>query len=159
MAVDPHLQKRILAAVPQQEPFRFIDDILEIDENHVVGSYRFREDEYFYRGHFPGRPVTPGVILLETMAQTGVVAFGIYLGIVRGKMSPGRTDNMVMLFTFADGVEFTGMIEPGERVVIRGEKIYFRNNAIRIKVGMERENGEIVCSAVLAGMGVSLDEK
>ena len=159
MAVDPRLLKRILEAVPQQPPFRFIDDIQEIDENHVVGSYRFRKDEYFYRGHFPGRPVTPGVILVETMAQTGVVAFGIYLGIVKGKMSPEQTGKMVMLFTFADGVEFTGMVEPGERVVIRGEKVYFRNNAIRVRVGMEKENGEAVCSAVLAGMGVSLEEK
>jgi len=159
MAVDPHLLKRILAAVPQQAPFRFIDDILEIDENHIIGSYRFREDEYFYRGHFPGRPVTPGVILVETMAQTGVVAFGIYLSITRGKMSPEESSKMVMLFTFADGVEFTGMVKPGQRAVIRGEKIYFRNNAIRVKVSMERENGEAVCSAVLAGMGVSLDEK
>jgi 3-hydroxyacyl-[acyl-carrier-protein] dehydratase len=159
MAADPRLLKRILDAVPQQAPFRFIDDILEIDENHVVGSYLFRKDEYFYRGHFPSRPVTPGVILVETMAQTGVVAFGIYLGIVQGKMSPGQTDNMVMLFTFADGVEFTGMVEPGERVVIRGEKIYFRNNTIRVKVGMERENGDVVCGAVLTGMGVSLEKK
>jgi len=159
MAADPRLLKRILDAVPQQAPFRFIDDILEIDENHVVGSYRFRKDEYFYRGHFPSRPVTPGVILVETMAQTGVVAFGIYLGIVQGKMSPGQTDNMVMLFTFADGVEFTGMVEPGERVVIRGEKIYFRNNTIRVKVGMERENGDVVCGAVLTCMGVSLEKK
>jgi len=159
MAVDARLLKRILEAVPQRAPFRFIDDILEIDENHIVGSYRFREDEYFYRGHFPGRPVTPGVILVETMAQTGVVAFGIYLGIVQGKMSPGRSDSMVTLFTCADGVEFTGRVEPGERVVIRGEKVYFRNNAIKVRVGMERENGEAVCSAVLAGMGVVLDEK
>ena len=159
MAVDPLLLKRILEAVPQRAPFRFIDEILEIDENHVVGSYRFRKDEYFYRGHFPDRPVTPGVILVETMAQTGVVAFGIYLGIVQGKMAPGQTDNMVMLFTFADGVEFTGMVEPGERVVIHGEKVYFRNNTIRVKVGLERENGDVVCGAVLTGMGVSLENK
>ena len=57
----------VLAALPQQEPFRFVDEILEIDEEHIVGSYRFRPEADFYRGHFPGNPVTPGVILIESM--------------------------------------------------------------------------------------------
>jgi 3-hydroxyacyl-[acyl-carrier-protein] dehydratase len=158
MAVDHHMMERVLEAVPQQAPFRFIDDILELDESHIVGSYRFREDEYFYRGHFPGRPVTPGVILVETMAQTGVVAFGIYLSMVQRNMSSEQMGKLVTLFTLADNVEFTGIVEPGQRMIVRGEKIYFRNDAIKIKVSMERENGDIVCSAVLAGMGVSLNE-
>jgi 3-hydroxyacyl-[acyl-carrier-protein] dehydratase len=158
MAVDHHMMERVLEAVPQQAPFRFIDDILELDESHIVGSYRFREDEYFYRGHFPGRPVTPGVILVETMAQTGVVAFGIYLSMVQRNMSSEQMGKLVTLFTLADNVEFTGIVEPGQRMIVRGEKIYFRNDAIKIKVSMERENGEVVCSALLAGMGVSLNE-
>ena len=69
----------ILARVPQQEPFRFIDEITELDDEHIVARYRFREDADFYRGHFPGNPITPGVILVETMAQAGVVALGLYL--------------------------------------------------------------------------------
>ena len=64
----------ILDSIPQQEPFRFIDEILELSEDHILAAYRFREDADFYRGHFPGNPVTPGVILIETMAQSGVVA-------------------------------------------------------------------------------------
>ena len=54
----------------------------------LVGAYRFREDEFFYRGHFPGRPITPGVILIETMAQIGVVAFGMYLLACQKNMRP-----------------------------------------------------------------------
>ncbi|MDQ3230519.1 MAG: hypothetical protein M3Q07_01770, partial [Pseudobdellovibrionaceae bacterium] len=63
---------RILALVPQQKPFRFVDRIIEVDEQRIVGQYQFREDEWFYRGHFPGNPVTPGVILVECMAQIGL---------------------------------------------------------------------------------------
>ena len=85
MAADRETMAQVLAAVPQQEPFRFIDEILEMDTEHIVGAYRFKEDEYFYRGHFPGRPITPGVILVEAMAQTGVVAFGLYLVMEQGR--------------------------------------------------------------------------
>ena len=59
----------VLAALPQKEPFRFLDEIVELDDEHIVARYTFREEADFYRGHFPGNPITPGVILIETMAQ------------------------------------------------------------------------------------------
>lgn len=48
--------QEVLAAVPQQAPFRFIDRIDAIDGEHIVGGYTFKTDEFFYRGHFPGDP-------------------------------------------------------------------------------------------------------
>ena len=69
---------RLLELLPQQEPFRFVDEILEVDADHIVARYTFRRDADFYRGHFPGNPITPGVLLIEAMAQTGVVALGIH---------------------------------------------------------------------------------
>jgi 3-hydroxyacyl-[acyl-carrier-protein] dehydratase len=156
MAADRETMARVLAAVPQKEPFRFIDEILELDTEHIVGTYRFRENEYFYRGHFPDRPITPGVILVETMAQTGVVAFGLYLVMEQGRAGLLEKEKLTTLFTVIDVMEFTGIVKPGERVIIRGEKIYFRKGNLKAKVSMERENGETVCSGVLAGMGVNL---
>jgi len=108
MAADRDMIEKILHAVPQQPPFRFIDDVLALDEHRIVGTYRFREDEYFYQGHFPGHPVTPGVILLETMAQTGVVAFGIHLLMMSGGMTLEEIGRFVTLFTFMEAVEFLG---------------------------------------------------
>ena len=96
MAADRETIKTILMAVPQQAPFRFIDDILEVDERRITGGYRFREDEYFYRGHFPGRPVTPGVILIEAMAQTGVVAFGLYLSLLKNEFERERMQGLTL---------------------------------------------------------------
>ena len=154
MAVDRELIETILGIIPQRSPFRFIDDILSLEENRIVGTYRFREDEFFYQGHFPGQPITPGVILLETMAQTGVVAYGIYLLIKAGKMSIGDIKCLVTLFSFMENAEFTGMVRPGERVIVRGEKIYFRKMNLKVQVTMERENGESVCSGIIAGMAV-----
>jgi 3-hydroxyacyl-[acyl-carrier-protein] dehydratase len=156
MAADRETKEKVLAAVPQQEPFRFIDEILELDTEHIVGTYRFRENEYFYRGHFPDRPITPGVILVEAMAQTGVVAFGLYLVMEQGRAGVLEKEKLTTLFTVIDVMEFTGIVKPGERVIIRGEKIYFRKGNLKAKVSMERENGESVCSGVLAGMGVNL---
>lgn len=147
---------QILDLIPQQRPFRFIDDILEVDENKITAVYRFREDEYFYEGHFPGHPVTPGVILIETMAQAAVVALGI--GILLNQQKPvSEIKTMKTLFTFAESIEFTGLVAPGEKVLISGEKIYFRKGSIKTKAGIARENGESVCTGVLMGTGVKLD--
>lgn len=158
MAADRATRDLILKAVPQQHPFRFIDEIAEMDENHIVGTYRFPEDAYFYKGHFPDRPVTPGVLLIETMAQTGVVALGLYLTMLQGNASLKEASEMITLFTFADEVEFTGIVHPGERVIVRGEKIYFRRGSLKTKTKIERENGDLVCVGVLAGAGVMLNE-
>jgi 3-hydroxyacyl-[acyl-carrier-protein] dehydratase len=154
MEADRPTRERILGMVPQRPPFRFIEEILELDEKHIVGTYRFSDDEYFYRGHFPGLPVTPGVILIETMAQTGVVAFGLYLDQLRGNGGK-QLEDPVTLFTLAETVEFTGVVRPGDRVTVTGRKVYFRGHQIKVDCSMTRADGSQICSGVLAGMGVS----
>jgi len=141
----------VLARIPQQDPFRFIDEILEIDDEHVVAAYRWREDSDFYRGHFPGNPVTPGALLVESMAQAAVVALGIYL---LEKESPEASGKLVTLFTDVN-VEFSGMVRPGQRVLIRGRKLFFRRRKLRSESEMRLEDGTLVCSGTLSGMGVA----
>ncbi len=142
---------QVLAAIPQREPFRFVDEILEIDDEHVVASYRWREDADFYRGHFPGNPVTPGVLLVESMAQAGVVALGIFLLARHG--SPADVEKLVTVFTDAS-VEFSGLVRPGDRVQITGRKVFYRRRKLRSQVEMRLEDGAVVCAGVLSGMGV-----
>ncbi len=143
--------KEILTLLPQQEPFRFVDDILEVDEDHIVASYRFRPESEFYKGHFPGNPVTPGVILLESLAQVGVVALGIYLFALEEGLR-GVTDK-IALFVDAD-VEFSGMVLPGEKVIISGKKIFFRRNKLRTEAMMTTEDGSLVCSGTISGLRI-----
>ncbi len=142
---------QVLALVPQQEPFRFIDEILELDDEHIVASYRYREDADFYRGHFPGNPVTPGVILIETMAQASVVALGIYL--YAAQFSEEEVRKTVTVFTDAQ-VEFTGIVKPGDRVITTARKLFFRRRKLRTDAEMRLEDGSVVCTGQLSGLGV-----
>lgn len=141
----------LLAAIPQQEPFRFVSEILEVSDEHIVAAHRFAPDADFYRGHFPGDPITPGVLLVESMAQAGVVALGIYLLAKESSLDEAR--RMISVFTDAT-VEFAGVVRPGERVVIRGRKVFFRRRKLRAETTMHLEDGTLVCSGTLSGMGV-----
>ncbi len=141
----------VLTLLPQQEPFRFVDEIVEVDEDHIVAHYRFKPEADFYRGHFPGNPVTPGVILLESLAQVGVVALGIYLFALEEGLA-GVKDK-IALFVDAD-VEFSGMVSPGDKVKICGKKVFFRRNKLRTEATMMTEDGSLVCSGTISGLRV-----
>jgi 3-hydroxyacyl-[acyl-carrier-protein] dehydratase len=148
---EPLTPHEVLALVPQQEPFRFLDEILEVDADHIVSRYTFRPGADFYRGHFPGNPITPGVLLIEAMAQTGVVALGIYLvGSERGRDEVRR-----VLTVFTDvTAEFSGVVKPGDTVTISATKVFFRRMKLRSEVQMTKADGTLVASATLAGMGI-----
>ena len=146
--------QQVLELVPQQEPFRFIDAIDEIDDKHIVARYRFQPDAEFYRGHFPGNPVTPGVILLETMAQAAVVALGIYVAAV--ELGVEETKRLVAIFTDAN-VEFSNIAYPGDEVITRAEKSFFRRMKMRSEAEVRRAADDVlVCSGTVSGMGVIL---
>jgi 3-hydroxyacyl-[acyl-carrier-protein] dehydratase len=142
----------VLAAIPQQDPFRFVDRILELDDEHVVATYRFRADAEFYRGHFPGRPITPGVLLIESMAQAGVVALGIHL--LAKEYGRESLRRFVTVFTDA-AVEFSRIVHPDEQVIVTGRKLFFRRLKLRSEVEMRLENGALVCAGTLAGMAMT----
>ena len=144
--------EQVLAAIPQQEPFRFIDEIVELDDEHIVSTYRFRPEADFYRGPFPGNPVTPGVILIESMAQAGIVALGIYL-IARDGVDYDP-EKMMTLFTDAN-VEFGGLVKPGDRVTIEAKKVFWRRRKLRVEAEMRLDDGTVVCSGTVSGMGVT----
>ena len=150
MAAETPTPTDVLNALPQRPPFRFVDEILELDDEHIVAAYRFPENAEYYRGHFPGNPITPGVLLLEAMAQAGVVAHGIYL---LARSADAGDERMLTLFTDAT-VEFTGIVRPGERVVVRARKVLFRRRLLRSAVELTLEDGRVVCSGTLSGMGV-----
>ncbi len=143
--------QEVLDRIPQRAPFRFIDEILELSDDHIVAAYTFRPELDFYRGHFPGHPITPGVILIETMAQAGVVGLGIQ--IISQELGPDEASQYMTLFTDAE-IEFGGVVEPGTRVITTGRKVFFRRRKLRSEVKMELEDASVVCSGTLSGMGI-----
>jgi 3-hydroxyacyl-[acyl-carrier-protein] dehydratase len=148
---EPLTGAEVLALLPQQEPFRFVDEILELGDEHIVARYTFRPEADFYRGHFPGNPITPGVLLIEAMAQTGVVALGIYL-VARERGSEG-VRRVLTVFTDVSA-EFTGVVRPGDTVTMRARKVFFRRMKLRAEVEMRLADGSLVATATLAGMGI-----
>lgn len=143
--------EQVLNALPQQPPFRFLDQILALDAERIVGRYTFKTDEYFYRGHFPGDPVTPGVILIETMAQTGVVALGLYLS---AQTLPAAELPAWTTFFTECHVEFHCPVLPGETVTVRAEKLFFRRMKLSSRAGLYLANGDLAAEGTLAGVGV-----
>ena len=141
----------ILPLIPHEPPFRYLDEIIEIDDSFVTGSYRFRSDEWFYKGHFPNNPVTPGVILIETMAQTALCAACIYSLAHEFNGDARKISSFLPLLTDVDG-EFLKPVVPGDKVVVKGEKVYWRRNKYKSKASLYLENGELAASAVISGL-------
>jgi 3-hydroxyacyl-[acyl-carrier-protein] dehydratase len=139
--------EEIIEKLPYQQPFLFVDEILAVNENGISGSYTYHASHDFYRGHFKDRPVTPGVILTETMAQIGLVSFGIYLL----SKSLNSIDEIKIALTSTE-VDFFKPVFPAERVLVKSEKEYFRFNKLKCKVEMFDENGDLVCRGRIAGM-------
>ncbi len=152
MAGRPLTPAELLARIPQREPFRFVDEILEVDDEHVLASYTWRPEADFYRGHFPGDPVTPGVLLVESLAQSSVVALGIYL--LAQELPDEEAAKVVPFFTDAS-IEFSGIVRPGTRVRMESKKVFWRRRKLRIEGRILLDDDSVVCSGTLAGIGVT----
>ncbi len=137
--------QEIIAHLPYSKPFLFVDELLNIDENSVEGSFTFDENLEFYKGHFKDYPVTPGVILTETMAQIGVVCLGIYL------LNNSFNYDISIALTSTD-IDFIKPVFPNEKIRVFSEKIYFRFGKLKCKVSMKNSLNELVCQGEIAGM-------
>ena len=137
--------KEIIARLPYKNPFLFVDELLQCDEHSVTGTYTFDPESDFYKGHFVGYPVTPGVILTETMAQIGLVCMGIYL------LGRDLKDKMSVALTSAE-TEFLKPVYPGETVTVVSERIYFRFGKLKCKVYMKDNSNQEVCRGIIAGL-------
>lgn len=113
MSFTPPLGRREIEQIlPHRDPFLLLDEVLELEPGvRVVARKLVREDEWYLRGHFPGRPIMPGVLMVEAMAQTGAVAV----------LSDEENRGKLALFAGIDDVRFKRIVEPGDELELTCE--------------------------------------
>ena len=98
--------------LPHRDPFLLLDEVVElVPGERVVARKHVREDEWYLSGHFPGRPIMPGVLIVEAMAQTGAVA------VLADEANRGK----LALFAGIDDVRFKRIVEPGDELELTCE--------------------------------------
>tara|TARA_B100001250_G_scaffold414045_1_gene450385 strand:- start:135 stop:1496 length:1362 start_codon:yes stop_codon:yes gene_type:complete len=129
--------KKIL---PHREPFLFIDEIRELEDNHVTGVKYVHVDEYYFKGHFPNAPVMPGVLQIEAMAQTG--------GILALNSVPDP-ENYLTYFMKIDKVKFKQKVEPNCTLIFKLHLLSPIRRGICHMKAIAYVNNEIVTEAEL----------
>ena len=154
------MYQEILDHLPYKSSFRFVDHISFMDMDGVTGDYTLNKDAFFYNDHFPGYPVTPGVIITEIMAQIGLVVLGIYL-LINGEkkdLAIEGDDPLFPLLTSTD-VSFYKMVLPGQKVTVISKKQYFRFSKLKCYVEMRNSANELIAKGLFSGIIKKTDIK
>lgn len=125
--------EQIKEIIPQREPFLMIDEVEEYIPGESCIAYKnVREDEYYFKGHFPGNPIMPGVLMVEALAQTGAVA------ILSMEENKGRN----ALFGGINNLKFKKQVVPGDRLKLE-VKIIKKKGPIGIGEALATVNGKV----------------
>lgn len=131
----------ILKRLPHRYPFLLIDRVLEMHEGKsLVGIKNVSFNEIFFNGHFPQRPVMPGVLILEALAQAcGVLAY-------KTSAQQGDGDGALHLLAGIDNARFKRVVEPGDQLRLEVEFVKARQDVWKF-MGVASVEGQLVCSA------------
>ena len=130
----------IMNMLPHRPPFLMIDKVFELSPNHVIGSKNVTMNEDFFKGHFPGAPVMPGVLIVEAMAQTG--------GILVLNTVPDP-ENYLTFFMKIDKVKFKQKVVPGDTLIFSCSLITPIRRGICHMQGFTYANGKLCAEAEL----------
>ncbi len=124
----------IYAAIPHRPPFLMVDEIVDRDEKRIVCRKTFREDEWYFAGHYPGHPIAPGVILCEAAMQAGAILLA--------RSIPTLSSGLPVAARMRD-VRFKRIVRPGETIEIDVELTDQVSNAWFLKA-------KVTCAGQLA---------
>jgi 3-hydroxyacyl-[acyl-carrier-protein] dehydratase len=127
--------------LPHRQPFLFVDGVSRLDENEIETWRVVRPEEFYFAGHFPNNPILPGVLMIEAIAQTGIL-----LALAREPANRGKTP----LFAGIERARFRQIVRPGERLEIRATILEAKSGFYKI-AGRVFVRDELACEAVLTG--------
>ncbi len=126
--------------LPHRHPFLLVDRIIELEEGkRVVGIKNVTSNEFWVPGHFPGKPLMPGVLILEALAQTGAVLV---------LLSTGDPQSKLLLFAGVDEGKFRRPVAPGDQLRLECEMVQQRASACRMQ-GRAYVDGKLVAEGLV----------
>ncbi|MBC7791809.1 MAG: bifunctional UDP-3-O-[3-hydroxymyristoyl] N-acetylglucosamine deacetylase/3-hydroxyacyl-ACP dehydratase [Anaerolineae bacterium] len=134
--------EEIMRALPHRYPFLLVDRILEIEEKRIVGLKNVTINEPFFQGHFPGHPIMPGVLIIESMAQVGGM---LLMGTV------ADPESKVVYFMSLDNVKFRKPVKPGDQIRFEIDMQQMRGRICKMR-GVGYVDGEVVAEAEMVAM-------
>lgn len=140
--------EKIMQILPHRYPFLLVDKILEFKEGkHIVGVKNVTANEQFFTGHFPGRPIMPGVLIIEAMAQTA----GILM------LSRAENRGKLAYFMSMDKVKFRKTVVPGDQLILKIDVVRIKSKTIQIR-GQAYVEGKIAAEAEMMFSLMSRDD-
>ena len=135
--------------LPHRHPFLFVDAVLEMERlKSIVAIKNVTINEAYFQGHFPGAPVMPGVLIIESMAQTG--------GLLLLQEVPDR-EKKLLYFVAIDNARFRRPVVPGDQLRIEVNVVAWRGTFCKLQ-GRATVNGELAAEATLMCKMVDLEE-
>ncbi|MAM67197.1 MAG: 3-hydroxyacyl-[acyl-carrier-protein] dehydratase FabZ [Rhodospirillaceae bacterium] len=135
---------RIMEMIPHRYPFLMIDRIINlVPDQKATGVKNVSINENYFSGHFPERPVMPGVLIIEAMAQTA----GVFVVHTLGREAEGK----LVYFMSVDGARFRKPVEPGDQLMVEVTKLQSRGNVWKFS-GRATVDGNLVAEATYAAM-------
>ena len=119
---------RILKQLPHRYPFLLVDRVLELDKGKRIKALKnVTINEPFFEGHFPHRPVMPGVLMLEALAQAAAL-------LSFDALDASPDDDMIYYFAGIDGARFKRPVEPGDQLILEAELLRMKSGIFKFKV-------------------------
>ena len=132
-------KEQIKEIIPQRDPFLMIDEVEEYTPGESAIAYKnVSEHEYYFKGHFPGNPIMPGVLIVESLAQTGAVAI----------LSMGENKGKNALFGGIDKLRFKRQVVPGDRLKLE-VRIIKKKGPIGIGEAIATVDGKVAAKGEL----------
>lgn len=146
-----HDIQQIMAMLPHRYPFLLVDRVLEIEAGVRIKAYKnVTVNEPFFQGHFPGRPIMPGVLIMEALAQAG--------GLFVIKTLDLAKDDKLFLFTGIESAKFRRPVVPGDQLMLEAEVLRHKLNIWKMQ-GRASVDGETAAEGVFSAAIVDRGNK